>query len=162
MAPTQVQTNVPTPAAREKSPQRARAGARASNSTSKCHGNSPNCKHDVSSFLPESILHDSQSKHEMGYMYTKDNNGGYVVKPRDGTDGSEIILNPEAEYLPYSTFFRYWKQEYPNVKVHKAMEDICEQCYIFMHRAHQMTKKSVGSPVTVSGSDSSRIGSTMM
>lgn len=26
--------------------------------------------------------------HEMGYMYTKDNNGGYIVKPRDGSDGS--------------------------------------------------------------------------
>jgi len=93
--------------------------------------------------------------HEMGYMYTKDNNGGYIVKPRDGSDGSATIQNPEAGVLPYSTFFRYWKQEYPNVKVHKAIEDICEQCYIFMHRAQQMTKKSFGTPVSVCDSNDS-------
>jgi hypothetical protein len=36
----------------------------------------------------------------MGYMYTKDNNGGYVVKPRDGTDGSASIENPEETRVP--------------------------------------------------------------
>ena len=36
--------------------------------------------------------------------------------------------------MSYPTYFNKWKRDYPNLKVSRPVEDICNLCYTFAHR----------------------------
>ena len=46
-------------------------------------------------------------------------------------DGSEI---DSGEFVSYPTYFNKWKRDYPNMKVSRPVEDICNMCYTFAHK----------------------------
>ncbi len=46
-------------------------------------------------------------------------------------DGSAINI---GEFVLYPTYFNKWKRDYPNLKVSRPVDDICNLCYTFAHR----------------------------
>ncbi len=38
-----------------------------------------------------------------------------------------------GEFVSYTRFYLKWKQDYPNLKVSRPVEDICNICYMFSH-----------------------------
>ena len=63
------------------------------------------------------------------------------------------------EYVSFTTYCRKWKKDYPQLKVSRPVEDICQYCYVFAHRHRYLANHSLtdtciefdddGDPVTV-------------
>jgi hypothetical protein len=45
-------------------------------------------------------------------------------------DGGRI---DNGEFVSYTTYYLKWKRDYPNLKVSRPVEDICNICYMFVH-----------------------------
>ena len=60
----------------------------------------------------------------LGYKITTEGNGNYSVK--HVAEGDE-----KKPYVSLATFYQCGQKDYPNLKVGRPTEDICEQCYIF-------------------------------
>jgi len=46
-------------------------------------------------------------------------------------DGSDVDT---SEFVSFPTYLSKWKRDYPNLKVSKPVEDICNLCYTYAHR----------------------------
>ena len=64
----------------------------------------------------------------LGYTAETDGAGAWSVT-RD--DGGPI---DSGEYVSYTTYYAKWLQDYPNLKVSRPVQDICNHCYIYAHR----------------------------
>ena len=64
----------------------------------------------------------------LGYDVEMMATGALKIKKEDGS----AINN--GEFLSYPTYFNKWKRDYPNLKVSRPVEDICNLCYTFAHR----------------------------
>jgi hypothetical protein len=54
--------------------------------------------------------------------------GAFMISRDDGGD----IDN--GEFVSYTMYYLKWKRDYPNLKVRRPVEDICNICYMFAHR----------------------------
>lgn len=79
----------------------------------------------------------------LGYEVTCKPNGAIMI---DGMNGK--VVDPE-EFVSLSTYCSIWKREYPQLKVSRPVEDICQYCYIFAHRFRYLAKHG-GTP-TIGG-----------
>jgi hypothetical protein len=61
----------------------------------------------------------------LGYNVSCKPNGSIVVEVSEGEDD-----NPN-EYVSFSTYCSKWKKDYPQLKVSRPVEDICQYCYVF-------------------------------
>ncbi len=64
----------------------------------------------------------------LGYDVQTTATGALKIKKEDGS----AINN--GEFVSYPTYFKKWKRDYPNLKVSRLVEDICNLCYTFAHR----------------------------
>jgi hypothetical protein len=78
----------------------------------------------------------------LGYDVSCKPNGAIVV---DGIDGK--VVDP-GEYVSLQTYFSKWKSDYPQLKVSRPAEDICQYCYVFAHRHRYLAKHSSAGGVT--------------
>ncbi len=77
----------------------------------------------------------------LGYDVETTSTGAFRIKKEDG---SAIDI---GEFVSYPTYFNKWKRDYPNLKVSRPVEDICNLCYTFAHRTKYfagMQRRSVG------------------
>jgi hypothetical protein len=52
------------------------------------------------------------------------------------------IPDDEVKDIPeWSVFYRFWKREYPQLKIGKSCEDMCTKCHVFMNRFKYVAKK---------------------
>ena len=72
----------------------------------------------------------------LGYNVACRPNGGVIVT---GIDGKAINRN---EFVSFSTYCRKWKKEYPQLKVSKPVEDICQYCFVFANRHRYLANHS--------------------
>lgn len=72
----------------------------------------------------------------LGYAISCRPNGGIVVK---GIDGKEIN---RSEFVSFTTYCRVWKKDYPQLKVSKPIEDICQYCFVFANRHRYLANHS--------------------
>lgn len=82
-------------------------------------------------YLPISMGYRNCSRQYMarlGYNVSCKPNGAIVV---EGIDGKEI---DRSKYDSFSTYCNKWKKEYPQLKVSRPLEDICQYYYVFAHR----------------------------
>ncbi len=63
----------------------------------------------------------------LGYDVETTATGTFRIKKEDG---SAINI---GEFVSYPTYFNKWKRDYPNLKVSRPVEDICNLCYTFVH-----------------------------
>ena len=61
----------------------------------------------------------------LGYTAETDGAGAWSVT-RD--DGGPI---DSGEYVSYTTYYAKWLRDYPNLKVSRPVQDICNHCYVF-------------------------------
>ncbi len=61
----------------------------------------------------------------LGYYALMHCNGGIIV---EGIDGKAINWK---EFVPFATYCRFWKKNYPWLKVSWPVEDICQYCFVF-------------------------------
>jgi len=71
-----------------------------------------------------------------GYSVTCRPNGGVVV---EGINGKEINCK---EFVGFTTYCRYWKKNYPQLKVSRPAEDICQYCFVFANRHRYLANHS--------------------
>ena len=64
----------------------------------------------------------------LGYRAETMEMGAFKISRDDG----DRIDN--GEFVSYTTYFLKWKRDYPNLKVSRPVEDICNICYTFAHR----------------------------
>ena len=58
----------------------------------------------------------------LGYDVQTTATGALKIKKEDGS----VIDN--GEFVSYPTYFNKWKRDYPNLKVSRPVEDICNLC----------------------------------
>ena len=58
----------------------------------------------------------------MGYRAETMETGAFKISRDDG----DRIDN--GEFVSYATYFLKWKRDYPNLKVSRPVEDICNLC----------------------------------
>jgi len=71
-----------------------------------------------------------------GYNVTCRPNGGVVV---GGINGKEIN---RKEFVSFATYCRFWKKNYPQLKVSHPVEDICQYCFVFANRHRYLANHS--------------------
>ncbi len=64
----------------------------------------------------------------MGYRAETMEMGAFKIS---GDDGGDIH---NGEFISYTMYYIKWKRDYPNLKVSRPVEDICNICYMFAHR----------------------------
>ena len=81
----------------------------------------------------------------LGYMAEMTPMGAFIITSEDGGDIDT------GEFVPYPIYSNKWKRDYPNLKVSRPVEDICNLCYMFAHHHkffadHTMRRNSQGGP----------------
>lgn len=61
----------------------------------------------------------------LGHRAEKTERGSFTISRDDGGD-----IN-SSEFVSYPEYFNKWKRDYPDLKVSRPMEDICNLCYTF-------------------------------
>jgi hypothetical protein len=64
----------------------------------------------------------------LGYKVETTPTGAFIITWEDG-GGIDT-----GEFVSYTIYFNKWKRDYPNLKVSRPVEDICNLCYTFTHR----------------------------
>jgi hypothetical protein len=89
-----------------------------------------NCKDETTSrnvtYLPISMGYRQCYRRYMallGYRAETTNTGAFNISRDDGGD----INN--GEFVSYTTYYYKWRRDYPNLKVSRPVEDICNLCY---------------------------------
>ena len=72
----------------------------------------------------------------LGYKVSSRPNGGVIV---EGINGKPI---DRTEFVSFVTYFRKWKSEYPQLKVSRPVEDICQYCFVFANRHRYLANHS--------------------
>lgn len=73
---------------------------------------------------------------KMGYKVSCRPNGGIIV---EGIDGKPINRD---EFVSFATYCRKWKSDYPQLKVSRPVEDICQYCFVFANRHRYLANHS--------------------
>jgi len=71
-----------------------------------------------------------------GYSVTTRPNGGIIL---EGIGGK--VIN-RKEFVSFATCCTFWKMKYPQLKVSRPMEDICQYCFIFANRHRYLANHS--------------------
>ena len=72
----------------------------------------------------------------LGYEAVACPNGGMTVR---GIGGKAI---DHTEFVSFATYCRKWKKEYPQLRVSKPVEDICQYCFVFANRHRYLANHS--------------------
>ena len=72
----------------------------------------------------------------LGYDVSCRPNGGIIVR---GVDGKGV---DSTEFVSFATYCRKWKTDYPQLKVSKPVEDICQYCFVFANRHRYLANHS--------------------
>ncbi len=64
----------------------------------------------------------------LGYIVDTTATGGFKIRKEDGS------AVDTGEFVSFPTYHTKWKRDYPNLKVSRPVEDICNLCYTFVHR----------------------------
>ena len=72
----------------------------------------------------------------LGYDVTCRLNGGVIV---EGFEGKAVDT---TEFVSFTTYCRKWRTEYPQLKVSKPVEDICQYCFVFANRHRYLANHS--------------------
>jgi hypothetical protein len=64
----------------------------------------------------------------LGYIVDTTAMGGFKIRREDGS------AVDTGEFVSFPTYHAKWKRDYPNLKVSRPVEDICNLCYTFAHR----------------------------
>ena len=72
----------------------------------------------------------------LGYKVTCKPNGAIVV---EGEGGKEIDLN---EFVSFACYYAKWKKDFPQLKVSRPVEDICQYCYTFANQHRYLSRQS--------------------
>ena len=96
---------------------------------------------DEAIFLPRYMGYRNCYKRYMaslGYNVRTTGSGVTIVEPRE--DGE-----PEdpSEYVSFPSYFYKWKEHFPQLRVSKAMEDICQYCYAFSNRHRYLSNRAI-------------------
>ena len=101
-----------------------------------------NCDNDDEAiFLPRYMGYRNCYKRYMaslGYNVRTTGLGITIVEPRE--DGE-----PEdpSEYVSFPTCFYKWKKHFPQLRVSKPVEDICQYCYAFFNRHRYLSNRAI-------------------
>jgi len=57
--------------------------------------------------------------------------GTYKQEKKKNKDGSDVDTEP---ICVISTFWRFWNQYYPKLRLKRPSEDVCTYCYQFHHK----------------------------
>ena len=91
-------------------------------------------------YLPISMGYRSCYKRYMqslGFNVRCKHDGGVVI---DGVDDGKPS---DHGYVSYSTYYKKWKREYPQLKVSRPAEDICQYCFVFANRHRYLANHSL-------------------
>ncbi len=72
----------------------------------------------------------------LGYNVTCRPNGGIIV---EGIDGKVV---DRKEFVSFATYCPVSKKDYPQLKVSKPVEDICQHCFVFANRHRYLANHS--------------------
>ena len=72
----------------------------------------------------------------LGYAVLSAPNGVVIVQ---GMNGKIINRN---EFVSFTTYCRVWITEYPQLKVSRPVEDICQYCFVFANRHRYLANHS--------------------
>ena len=72
----------------------------------------------------------------LGYDVTCRPNGGVIVRAFEGK------AIDTSEFVSFATYCRKWKADYPQLKVSKPVEDICQYCFVFANRHRYLANHS--------------------
>ena len=72
----------------------------------------------------------------LGYDVSCSPNGAVVVK---GINGK--VVDPK-EFVSFSTYYKKWRTDYPQLKVSRPVEDICQYCYVYANRHRYLANHS--------------------
>jgi hypothetical protein len=61
----------------------------------------------------------------LGYRAETLETGAFKISRDDGGD-----INNGELFVSYTTYYLKWKRDYPNLKVSRPVEDICNICYM--------------------------------
>ena len=64
----------------------------------------------------------------LGYVAETTATGSFKIRKEDGS------AVDSGEFVSFPTYLSKWKRDYPNLKVSKPVEDICNLCYTYAHR----------------------------
>ena len=77
----------------------------------------------------------------MGFRYCyKRYMAGFQVTVRSNAKGATIVEGAEgnvvdkALFFSISTYFYFWKRNFPQLKISRPVEDICPYCFAFTNR----------------------------
>ena len=65
---------------------------------------------------------------------------GFQVKVRSNAKVATIVEGAEgndvdkAQFVSMSTYFYFWKRNFPQLKISRPVEDICPYCFAFTNR----------------------------
>ncbi len=62
----------------------------------------------------------------LGYNVRTTGAGATIVEPQE--DGEE---DDPSGYVSFTTYYYQWRKHFPQLRVSKAVEDICQYCYAF-------------------------------
>jgi hypothetical protein len=91
-------------------------------------------------YLPISIGYRNcyqQYMSRLGYNVSTKPNGAIVVEEVGDDEDNH------NEYVSFTTYCRKWKKDYPQLKVSRPVEDICQYCYVFAHRHRYLANHSL-------------------
>ena len=107
---------------------------------------------DKSLFLPTSMTKRYCYKrycYDRGVQVKTNNKGVMTTSPRTDFDGEQ------KECIQWSSYFRYWGNEFSHLKVGKPSEDICSYCFMFANRHKYRSNKMSSVETEERGSASS-------
>ena len=96
-------------------------------------------------YLPISMGYQNCYKrymHSLGYKIRCKPDGAFIV------DGIVDGKSSDHGYISYLAYYMKWKREYPQLKVSRPAEDICNHCFVFANRHMYLANHSATETLT--------------
>ncbi len=81
--------------------------------------------------------------HSLGFKIRCKPDGALIV------DGIVEGKPSDHGYVSYLAYYNKWKREYPQLKVSRPAEDICNHCFVFANRHRYLANHSTTETATV-------------
>ena len=73
----------------------------------------------------------------LGYTTETTATGAFKIRKEDGS------AVDTSEFVSFPTYHTKWKRDYPNLKVSRPVEDICNLCYTFAKKKYDRMKEQL-------------------
>jgi len=86
----------------------------------------------------------AMSKRSIYGRFLRENGWRYLVDIKGGVSAKIPLEDPnveQKEVCSWTTFLRYWKNNFPHIHIAKPREDVCGDCYKFANRHRFLPRK---------------------